>query len=74
MLKDWSTDYYKRDTIELDNLTAAAYYYFNHNLSYGPMYLGWMSKIYQDQKKWDKMVDKIRTYKNPNSQIFYLQT
>ena len=46
MLKDWSTDYYKRDPIELDDVTAAAYYYFNHNLSYGPMYLGWMSKIY----------------------------
>ena len=43
MLKDWQTDYYKRDPIALDNLTAAAYYYFNHNLSYGPMYLGWMS-------------------------------
>ena len=69
MLKDWSSDYYKRDIIELDNLTAAAYYYFNHNLSYGPMYLGWMSKIYQDQKKWDKMVDKIRTYKNPNLSV-----
>lgn len=66
MLKDWSTDYYKRDAIQLDDITAAAYYYFNHNLSYGPMYMGWMSKIYQDQKKWDKMVKNIRDYKNPN--------
>ena len=69
MLKDWHTDYYRRDGIDLDNLTAAAYYYFNHNLSYGPMYLGWMSKIYQSQKKWDKMIDKIRNYGNPKLHV-----
>lgn len=65
LLKDWSTNYYKRDPIELNPITAAAYYYFNHNLSYGPMYLGWISKIYQDEKKWHKMVDNIREYRNP---------
>ena len=69
MLKDWHTDYYRRDGIDLDNLTAAAYYYFNHNLSYGPMYLGWMSKIYESQKKWDKMIDKIRNYSNPKLHV-----
>jgi len=64
MLKDWSTNHYKRDPIQLDNITAAAYYYFNHNLSYGPMYMGWMSKIYESQTKWDKMVHYIRSYHN----------
>jgi DNA adenine methylase len=69
MLKDWHTDYYKRDPIQLDDLTAAAYYYFNHNLSYGPMYLGWMSKIYESQTKWDKMVHNIRSYKNKDLHV-----
>ena len=69
MLKDWSTDHYKRDPISLDNITAAAYYYFNHNLSYGPMYMGWMSKIYESQTKWDKMVHYIRSYRNPNLHV-----
>lgn len=69
MLKDWHTDYYKRDAIKLDDLTAAAYYYFNHNLSYGPMYLGWMSKIYESQTKWDKMVHNIRSYKNKDLHV-----
>ena len=59
MLKDWHTDYYKRQSIQLSNIDAAAYYYFNHNLSYGPMYLGWMSKIYQSQTKWDRMTHYI---------------
>jgi len=66
MLSEWKTDHYKRDGISLDNLTAAAYYFYNHNLSYGPMYLGWMSKIYENQNKWDKAVNRIREYKNPN--------
>ena len=26
----------------------AAHYWFNHNLSYGPGFLGWMSKIYEE--------------------------
>ena len=69
MLKEWKTDYYKRDGISLDDVTAAAYYYFNHNLSYGPMYLGWMSKIYESQTKWDKMVSYIRDYKNPQLSV-----
>ena len=69
MLSEWKTDYYKRDSITLDNLTAAAYYYYNHNLSYGPMYLGWMSKIYESQDKWNNAVTSIREYKNPNLSV-----
>ena len=69
ILKDWKTDHYKRDPIQLDDLTAAAYYYFNHNLSYGPMYLGWMSKIYESQTKWDKMTHNIRSYKNQDLHV-----
>ena len=69
MLKDWRTDHYKRDPIQLDNINAAAYYYFNHNLSYGPMYMGWMSNIYESQTKWDKMVQYIRSYRNPKLHV-----
>ena len=69
MLKDWTTDYYKRDTIQLSNLESAAYYFYNHNLSYGPMYLGWISKIYEDKDKWSAAIKRIREYKNPNLSI-----
>jgi len=69
MLKDWKTDYYKRDSIELDAVTAASYYFFNHNLSYGPMYLGWISKTYQDKNKWRNMINKIRNFHNPNLSV-----
>jgi DNA adenine methylase len=69
MLSEWKTDHYKRTPISLDDMTAAAYYFYNHNLSYGPMYLGWMSKIYENQDKWDKSIERIRKYKNPNLKV-----
>ena len=71
MLSDWKTDHYVREPIELSDLKAAAYYYFNHQLSYGPMYLGWMSKMYEDQGKWDRCVSRIRNYVNPNLHVNY---
>jgi|TARA_B100001094_G_scaffold320854_1_gene367689 DNA adenine methylase len=73
MLKDWKTDYYKRENIiELENITKAAYYYFNHNCSYGPGYLGWGSSVYLKQDKWNKMVEKIKNFKCSNLSVYQL--
>lgn len=70
MLKDWNTDYYKRESlITLDDVTKAAYYYFNHNTSYGPGYLGWGSTVYLQEDKWNKMVEKIREFKCPTLSV-----
>ena len=70
MLKDWKTDHYKRDEIiELYKVTAAAYYYFNHNTSYGPGYLGWGSSVYLTEKKWNDMIDKISKFELPNLSV-----
>ena len=71
MLSSWKTDYYKRDNIlTLDSVTAAAYYYFNHNTSYGPGYLGWGSSVYLKQTKWDKMIDNISKFILPKLSVF----
>ena len=66
MLSNWHTDYYKRTPIKFSDLEAAAFYFYNHNLSYGPMYLGWISKIYANKDKWIKTIQRIREYKNSN--------
>lgn len=72
LLSEWKTDYYKRDVlIQLDEVTAAAYYYFNHNTSYGPGYLGWGSSVYLNEKKWNSMVDKISKFNLPNLKVNY---
>lgn len=70
MLKDWNTDYYKReDVVTLDEITLAAYYYFNHNCSYGPGYLGWGSSLYLNDKKWDKMKSDVKNFTCPNLRV-----
>jgi DNA adenine methylase len=67
LLKNWNTDYYKRnDVVTLDDITLAAYYYFNHNCSYGPGYLGWGSSVYLTDKKWNDMIKNVREFKCPN--------
>ena len=71
MLAGWKTNFYIRENpIQLDELTAAAYYFFNHNSSYGPGYLGWGSKIYLNDKSWGKMVDSIRAFNCPNLTVY----
>jgi len=52
------------------DLDLAAYYYFNHNLSYGPGFLGWMSSIYAEKKKYQAMLEKIKNFDVTNMQVF----
>jgi DNA adenine methylase len=70
MLKGWKTNHYKREEpITLDDISAAAYYYFNHNTSYGPGYLGWGSSVYLTQNKWDKMIEDISKFDVPTLSV-----
>jgi len=45
-----------------DALELAAHYWFNHNLSYGPGFLGWMSKIYTEPARFQRLLDKVRQF------------
>ena len=70
MLKDWKTDFYVRENpITLTPVEIASYYYFNHNTSYGPGYLGWASSVYLTQPKWDKMIDDISKFDGSKLQV-----
>jgi DNA adenine methylase len=63
MLRDWKTKFYVRENpITLTPVEVASYYYFNHNTSYGPGYLGWPSSVYLNQTKWNKMIDNISKF------------
>jgi len=73
LLKDWNTSHYKREnTITLDDITLAAYYYFNHNCSYGPGYLGWASSVYLNDKKWSKMAESVEKFSCPTLSVHNL--
>jgi len=52
-----------------NKIKLASYYYFNHNLSYGPSFLGWMSNVYNSKKKWEKMIEKINNLNLENIEI-----
>ena len=54
----------RSDPIE-DSLELAAHYWFNHNLSYGPGFLGWMSGIYEEPDRFQRLLDKVRTFHCP---------
>ena len=49
-----------------DPVDLAAHYWFNHNLSYGPGFLGWMSGIYEDTARFRRLVDKVRAFRCPD--------
>ena len=61
--------YKTRDKLELtdaektimDNnkLLQAVYYYYNMQLSYGPMFLGWPSSVYLKNEKYEKIINKL---------------
>jgi len=51
---------------KLPPLKLAAYYYFNHNLSYGPGFLGWMSSVYANKKTYQKLIERVRDFNVKN--------
>jgi DNA adenine methylase len=61
-------DHWDKKT-QLDPLSLAVYYYFNFNLSYGPGFLGWTSKIYLNEKRYQNMIQKVRDFKPKNLKV-----
>lgn len=55
---------------QLDPLLAAAYYYFNMELSFGPCFLGWMSSNFLDEKKYYSTIEKVRDFRDPKLSVF----
>ena len=52
-----------------DPLELAAHYWFNHNLSYGPGFLGWMSKIYESPERYSRTLQTVRNFRCPNLSV-----
>lgn len=58
-----------KERVELDPLTLAVYYVYNFNLSYGPGFMGWSSKIYLNDKKYKAIIEKIRDFNPKNLKV-----
>ena len=55
--------------IKLEPVKLAAYYYFNHNLSYGPGFLGWMSSVYANEKTYSRLLERVKNFNVKNIKV-----
>ena len=53
----------------LDTLELAAYFFFNHNTSYGPHFLGWPSNVYLQEERYQTLIEKVRDFRAGNLQV-----
>ncbi len=53
----------------LDSFDLAAYFYFNHNTSYGPGFLGWPSEVYLNKKRYKTMLGKVHNSSVTNLEV-----
>ena len=51
------------------DLEIAAYFYFDHNTSYGPHFLGWPSRIYLEPKRYQSIIEKVRDFRAENLSV-----
>lgn len=67
ILKDWYEDPAKN---KLTDLEAAAHFYYNMQLSYGPMFLGWTSPGKPTtEEDYKRIVERVRDFKCPKLKV-----
>jgi DNA adenine methylase len=70
LFKNWKTSHYDRKSIKLAADLGAAYYWYNHNLSYGPMFLGWFSSIYlKKESLYENAIQRVKNFNVPNMSV-----
>lgn len=58
--------------LKLSKEELAWKYYFNHSLSFGPGFLGWISSKYLNKTKYDNLIKKLSEKPNSNLRVFKL--
>lgn len=67
ILKDWYEDPVKNP---LSDMQAAAHFYYNMQLSYGPMFLGWTSPGKPTTKNdYDRILKRVRDFSCPKLKV-----
>jgi len=67
-IKEQLKKHWKKEK-KLAPMDLAVHYYFNHNLSYGPGFLGWPSSIYLNKERYEKTIEKVRDFKVNNFEV-----
>jgi DNA adenine methylase len=55
--------------LDTNPLLQAAHYYYNMQLSYGPMFLGWPSNVYLKETRYKEILEKVKTFKPGKVQV-----
>lgn len=55
--------------IKLEDNQVAALYFYTHNTSYGPGFLGWPSSVYLNDTRWKSMVAKLSQFDCHNLRV-----
>jgi DNA adenine methylase len=58
--------HWDKEKIIDDPLMLAAIYYFNHNTSYGPHFLGHPSSVYLQTQRYNTMINRVKNFKCNN--------
>lgn len=69
LIKDRLKEHWQNSS-KLDGIDLAFHYFFNHNLSYGPGFLGWMSSIYEKKERYLSAIERVRDFKPKNLSVF----
>lgn len=59
----------EKTMLDTNKLLQAVYYYYNMELSYGPMFLGWPSSVYTKQSRFDKIIKNIKELQLNNLEV-----
>jgi DNA adenine methylase len=60
----------EQNLLDNDVTLQSVYYYYNTQLSFGPMYLGWRSSIYLNQEKYNKIIEHIKNIQLGNIKFY----
>ena len=69
-IKERLKKHWKKEELIEDAMELAAYYYFNHNTSYGPGFLSWPSSVYMQEKRYHSMIDKVKNTNFNNLEVY----
>ncbi|MBI5072107.1 DNA adenine methylase [Candidatus Falkowbacteria bacterium] len=61
--------HWKGERVIKNKFDLAALYYFNHNTSYGPHFLGWPSSVYLQKERYQKMIEKVKNLELNNMKV-----
>jgi len=65
-VKELLKKHWKQIEVIDDKVLLAAVYYYNHNTSYGPHFLGSPSSVYLDERRYRILLDKVANFVAPN--------